>query len=474
MSGQSKPRGNRRLGRAAGLLLPALALLAFGPAAAPIDEGRAKDLLVRLLSSNDAARRTAREGILQSHDPAMLPALVDALFFASPEARDDVVVCLEGLSGERLGQRYRYWFEWIGGHEHVRPASWYLRWKSALFSRIDPAFSRFLDPALPLTIRPEEILWGGVKKDEIPALRNPLTVSASEASTLDPGEAVFGVTLEGASRAYPQRILDWHEMVNDRLGGEPFALSYCTLCGAAICYATSRGDGSAHIFGSSGLLYRSNKLMYDEATLSLWSSLTGEPVAGRLAGRGIVLPLLPLTVTTWEDWRTRHPDTTVVTEKTGYSRDYTAGAAYGKYFASPETMFPVWKRDPALEPKSIVFAVRRGRNAKAYPLFQLLRERVVNDAVGPEDVVLAADPATGAVRSYRRLGHRFAEGPNGLLIEPSTGTLWECREEALVPMGPKAAGSQLPALPRVPGHRVYWFGWYAFFPDTAVYRGCGL
>ncbi len=441
-----------------------LALLLCGtlPAAAkPIEEARARELFVRILSLDEGRRATARAAIVRSKDKSVLPALVDALFFAAAEARHDVVRCLEELSGVRLGIHYRYWFEWIGAHPDIRPAPWYRNWKAALFSRIDPAFARFLDPRLPMTIRPEEILWGGVKKDGIPALKNPPAVPAAEAGYLDASDVVFGITLGGASRAYPQRILDWHEMVNDHLGGQPFALSYCTLCGSAIVYATSRADGPPDIFGSSGLLYRSNKLMYDEATLSLWSNLTGEPVAGALVGRGIALPMLPLTVTTWGDWKARHPNTTVLSIKTGFSRDYAPGAAYGKYFASPETMFPVWKRDPTLEGKSLVFAIRMSGAAKAYPLDLLFRERVVNDIVGSESLVLVADPATGAVRAYRRRGRILAEGPEGRLIEPSTGIAWECREDGLAPGRPGEVDG--PPLARVPGHRAFWFGWYAFF-----------
>jgi hypothetical protein len=209
--------------------------------------------------------------------------------------------------------------------------------------------------------------------------------------------------------------------------------------------------------------------MYDEATLSLWSNLTGEPVAGVLVGQGISLPMLPLTVTTWGDWKARHPDTTVLALNTGFSRDYTPGAAYGEYFASPETMFPVWTRDPRLETKAQVFALRFAGAAKAYPLDLLLRERVVNDAVGPENVVLVADPVTRAVRAYRRDGRRFAEGPEGLLVEPSTGALWACREEGLVPSREREGNG--PSLTRLLGHRAFWFGWYAFFPETEVYAG---
>jgi hypothetical protein len=443
-----------------------LSLLLASPPSS-IDPARSRDLLVRLLSDDEAARSTARVAITRSGDLSLLPALVDALFFASPGARGDVVRSLESLSGESLGPNYRYWVEYVGAREGIRPKEGYRAWKAALFSRIDPAFGRFLDASAPIRIRPEEIIWGGVRKDGIPALKGPKAVAAAEAAFLDDGEAVFGIERNGESRAYPQRILDWHELANDVVGGEPLALSYCTLCGSAIAYATRTADGRARLFGSSGLLYRSNKLMYDEETLSLWSNLTGEPVAGPLAGRGIALAPLPLTVTTWGEWKRRHPATTVVSRETGYDRDYSPGAAYGRYFASPETMFPVWKKSPALPTKSWVYGLRSGGRAKAYPLEVLFEERVVNDDVGKLPVVLVADRESGAVRAYGREERNFAEGPRrGALVEPSTGAVWNVEESSLRPV----AGGR--GYARLVGHEAYWFGWYAFFPDTELYEGC--
>ncbi len=128
------------------MIAPLLGLLgarATAGSPGPIDEARARDLLVRLLSADEGTRGTARVGIIRSADPAMIPALVDALFFASRDGRHDVVSCLESLSGEHLGGNYRYWFEWLGGHEGIHLASWYRQWKAAIFSRIDPAFARF-------------------------------------------------------------------------------------------------------------------------------------------------------------------------------------------------------------------------------------------------------------------------------------------------------------------------------------------
>jgi len=157
----------------------------------------------------------------------------------------------------------------------------------------------------------------------------------------------------------------------------------------------------------------------------------------------------------------------VISRETGFQRDYTPGAAYGKYFVSPNTMFPVWRKDDRLEPKDWVYALRSGKAARAYPLSVLFAERVVNDEVGGVPVVLVADPETLSVRAYIRGGRVFAEGPSGRLAEPATGWSWRTEEESLAPEAPAAA-----ALPRFPGHRAYWFGWFAFFPETSVYEGC--
>ncbi len=177
--------------------------------------------------------------------------------------------------------------------------------------------------------------------------------------------------------------------------------------------------------------------------------------------------MLPLTVTSWREWKARHPETDVVALETGHRRDYSPGAAYGTYFASPETMFPVWKRSAALEAKAWVYALRIGGRAKAYPLEVLFRERVTNDSIGPVTVVLVADGESGAVRAYARQNREFAEGPSPReLVDPATGTRWRVEESGLHP----ASGAG--PLERLPGHHAYWFGWFAFFPETDLYEGC--
>ena len=130
-------------------------------------------------------------------------------------------------------------------------------------------------------------------------------------------QSIYGISLNGDDRAYPLRIMDWHEMANDIVGGVPVSLAYCTLCGAGIAFdgrvpAGDSSESTTYTFGSSGFLYRSNKLMYDRQSRTLWNQFTGQPVLGPLADEDISLELLPVVLTTWKDWVDQHPDTQVL------------------------------------------------------------------------------------------------------------------------------------------------------------------
>jgi len=220
-----------------------------------------------------------------------------------------------------------------------------------------------------------------------------------------------------------------------------------------------------HTFGSSGLLFRSNKLMYDRETQSLWHHMTGEPVVGPLAASGIRLRVLPVVITTWKEWRTAHPDTRVLDIKTGYVRDYTPGRPYGRYFASPDTMFPVAPRSDRFPAKAFVLAVRIGADGKAFPLSAFAREPVINDRVGVTSVVVVGRPDTRSGRAYERGALRFRPGRTSAeLVEVASGTPWQVTEERLV----DARSGR--TLARVGAHVVYWFGWHAFYPDGEVYE----
>ena len=486
-----------RLARLAPLsLAPLLALAALAAAGTPPYER-----LRGLFAASAEERRAAADLLLARPDRALVPGIVDALFFLPRDHRDEAFDVLEGLAGERPGRRYQDWLELVGRRQDLVPRAGYTEWKAELFARIDPRYRQVFYPGAPSRIRLEEIVSGGVRFEGIPALDQPPHLpAAAAAGTLDDGERVFGVSSGGEQRAYPLRYLDWHEMANDVVGDQPITLSYCTLCGSGVLFDTRGGGPGAapYTFGSSGLLYRSNKLMVDRATLSLWSNLTGEPAVGRLVGQMVGpmvgksprLPILPLTLTTWKDWRTRHPATTVVVLDPAYGRrwgyEYAPGAADRKRAG---VRFPVPFASAALADREPVFAVRLDGHAKVYPVARVLAAGVVNDRVNLEAVVLVADPASGAVRAYRRGGHTFqrAAGGSGGELRDETGRRWRLGEEALVPLGEPAApaASATPAtpadtaagpapetaLPRLPGHLAFWFGWYAAFPDTELYGG---
>ena len=236
-------------------------------------------------------------------------------------------------------------------------------------------------------------------------------------------------------------------------------------------------NGEPTTFGTSGLLYRSNKLMYDRATNSLWSQLLGEPVIGPLADSGIELSFFPVLLTTWGEWLAEHPDTTVLSRETGYylPRQYQPeddpNSIYFDYRATSETMFPIWQRDTPLDTKEEVLGLSWGDTHKAYPVGVLRQERVVNDEVGDIQVVIVASSESTGARVYARKGQTFGL-PEGNTARPglptslvdADGVQWRVTEDALINT---ADSSQ--TLPRLPSHLSFWFGWFAFHPDTLVY-----
>lgn len=444
-----------------------------------LDERDAGRVMRGLISGEPEWTQHSLDEILAAGDERFIPVLIELMrFHAFAIDRDIHLAALQQLSGQDLPWYWPGWVEWYGMTE-IAPPPGFMEWKGRLFSRIDDDFARFFDPRQPATIRYEEIVWGGVPVDGIPSLDDPPLLSADAADYLDDDAPVFGVTINGESRAYPLRIMDQHEMSNDVLGGEPIAVAYCTLCGAAIAYSRIGPDGTVFTFGSSGLLHRSNKLMFDRQTYSLWNHLTGEPVAGPLADDGIDLDYFPIVLTTWGDWRAEHPDTTVLDIETGFARQYLPGDPYGEYFNSSSTMFPVARRDEELDAKAQVFALELDGRPKAYPLEVFVDEPVINDAIGRQPVVLLSSgeiveveaetreggliryTAGGDVRAYQRGSYRFERFDRDVLLDAAGGA-WQVTEEALI--GPDGE-----RLERLPGHLVLWFGWYAFYPETEVY-----
>jgi hypothetical protein len=220
------------------------------------------------------------------------------------------------------------------------------------------------DASIPL----REIRRGGPPRDGIPALFSPPT-EAPELSRLADDDMVIGVKLGNETRAYPVPILMWHELVNDVLGGTPILVSFCPLCGTGIVF-DRRIAGTTHRFGVSGLLYQSDMLMYDLESESLWSQIAARGVTGEARDRR--LRLVRSKMETWGEWKRAHPETRVLSTRTGYARDYRR-SPYAGYDRSRKLFFPAPK-DPRYHPKMRTLGLRvPGGPSRAYPLQEVQR-----------------------------------------------------------------------------------------------------
>jgi len=396
----------------------------------------------------------------------VIPTIILAMRYAETK-----VTVLKPLFRMLTGHEPNSWHDsmlWLERHPEVKAHESYRAIKMFLLARIDPKFLQFLgggrsEPSR-MRIRLAEVAWGGVKVDGIPSLDNPKLITAAEADYLVDSDEVFGVAINGDVRAYPLRIMGWHEMFNEIIGGVPVALAYCTLCGSGILYETQvPGFEKPLVFGSSGFLYRSNKLMFDRTTLSLWNQFTGKPVAGPLVDAGIELKVRPVTITTWGKWRKTHPETKVLSLETGTDRNYGSGVVYSDYFASPELMFPVVVRDESIvKRKDYVFGLRVAGGARAWPLKAFEGGRVINDKVGLKNVVLVGDAASRTVRAFFRDDQEFQAGPDAATLK-GPGGHWQVAEDFL-------AGPGGTKLPRAPGAVSYWFPWENYFgTGTSLY-----
>jgi hypothetical protein len=272
------------------------------------------------------------------------------------------------------------------------------------------------------SIPANEIRRGGPPRDGIPALDHPVNVGVSRAPWSEKS-LVVGVEVAGQARAYPIAILNWHELVNDRLGGRPILVSFCPLCGTAMVF-DRRVRSRTLRFGVSGLLYQSDLLMFDRSSESLWSQISAEAVSGPL--RGERLRLLRARTTTWGEWRSLHPATTVLSRDTGHARDY-GSTPYAGYEDSERLYFPA-PLDRRHHPKSRVVGLRLadGR-ARAYPAAEIRK-------------------AGGQVTD------RFAGHEVRIEYHPADSTF------------------DVSAPDEVDVIEGFWFAWMAFHPGSTVYR----
>jgi len=430
----------------------------------PIEDGKyaAKETFF-LLGQGQVAQSAALEEIVARWQPGNIVMLLEMSRLGFPGLSGKVMEVLEQQTGKPFGNDFRRWYQYVWQQDEESHPQ-YAAFKAAVYSKVDPRFVEYFDDTYPATIRLDEILWGGVVRDGIPPLKNPSMLTAKHANYLADTDVVFGLEINGDARAYPKRILAWHEMFKDTVGQISINGVYCTLCGSMIVYKTEL-EGVHYELGTSGFLYRSNKLMYDHATKSMWSTLTGEPVVGKLVGKGIHLERLHVVTTTWGEWRRRHPATTVLSPETGYRRDYGEGVAYRDYFATDRLMFGVPFTDKRLKNKQEVLALRFDDVAEeqlAIDTSYLQKHSIYHDHMGEQEFVVLTDKS-GANRVYDAKAVRFEKWDGDRQVIDQQGNTWEVDEAGLT-------NAQGKVLLRLPAHRAFWFGWHAAYPKTRLVR----
>jgi len=353
------------------------------------------------------------------------------------------------------------WFSWVWEQQFSLPPA-YGTFKSNLYRKIDVRFAEYFSAKRDSVIHLDEIRWGGVHQDGIPPLREPGMITVPEATYLDDTDIVFGIEVNGDFRAYPKRILAWHEMFVDTVGDVPVVGVYCTLCGSMILYE-STVDGVEHAMGTSGFLYRSNKLMYDKATQSLWNTMWGTPAVGPLVNKGIRLPRRTVVTTTWGEWHRRHPETQVLSLETGHRRDYGEGVAYREYFADDELMFNTSQVDDRLANKAevlgIVFIDENARPL-AIAAEHARSNTLLHESVGERRFVVVTDNS-GAMRVYESNDIQFVEWDGDAILLDRKGIRWKLFEDRLVSDDGRK-------LSRLASHSAFWFGWYGAYPKTRL------
>lgn len=443
--------------RAFAFALPAIMLLGWSTpslAQQADDPADVRSLARTVISGNLHQSREALNSLVARGDKDIVSSLILGMRYRSVHQ-----YIAEGIS-KLTGEEITTWNEamlWQEANPDIVSHESYTELKISTLKYIDENFDKFLGNGRAknqnMDIRLEEIAWGGVKVDGIPSLDNPTLIEAAAADYLKDSDLVFGVSINGDVRAYPLRIMGWHEMFNEFIGGVPVALAYCTLCGAGILFETKiEGRDTPLVFGSSGFLYRSNKLMFDRETNSLWNQFTGEPVNGPLRGKGIKLKIRPVVITSWEKWKSKNPTTKVLSVETGFYRDYGSGVVYQTYFSSPDLMFPALVRnEDVVKRKDYVYGIRDFGVARAWPITAFEAEPVINDKLGDKNIVLIGDAETREVRAYLRGDQSFKAASSAAELMSGSQS-WKITENALT--GPDGQ-----TLARLPGHISFWFAW---------------
>lgn len=273
-------------------------------------------------------------------------------------------------------------------------------------------------------VNPDKLSGGGPPRDGIPSIDDPAYIGVDEADAwIQDDEQVLAISRNGFERAYPLKIMVWHEIVNDIVGGEPILITYCPLCGTGIAYEREV-KGRPVEFGTSGKLYNSNLVMYDRLTETLWTQVDGRAIIGELTG--LTLNEVSIDTVQWGDWKQKFPDAEVLSKDTSFVRDYGRDP-YADYYYSPDIFFPVDYESDLVHPKTMVHGIRVGGAYKAYPEKDVLEAGRIEDTVGGVDIIVEADDI-GRVSVTRK-------DDGGEIV----------KEEG------------------------FWFAWYAFHPSTEIH-----
>lgn len=320
---------------------------------------------------------------------------------------------------------------------------------------------------------------GGPSKDGIPSIDDPSFVSVDAAEAwIEPQEPVIALVVEGTARAYPLQILTFHEIVNDRVGGVPVAVTFCPLCYSAIAFKRTL-DGEPVEFGVSGLLRNSDLVMYDRKTETLWQQFNGHAIVGDRTGE--TLARIPSQIVSFAQFAEAYPGGAVLSRDTGYSRPYGRNPYAGYDDIDKKPFRFRGETDGRLPPMAKVVAISLDRVDKAYPHRITKEHRVIHDTVaGQPLVVWHAEGAVSAVDAWRTtqskavgstgvfdprvdgrtLHFRYADGR---FVDEETGSTWTITGRAV--SGP-LAGRQ---LDRITHGDYFAFAWFAFKPETSMY-----
>ncbi len=312
-----------------------------------------------------------------------------------------------------------------------------------------------------------EVKDGGPGKDGIPSIDNPTFLAANDALYLSDDDLVVGYKNGDDVRAYSHKILDYHEIVNDVVNGTPVAITYCPLTGSAIGWVPNANNSTTE-FGVSGLLYNTNLIPYDRNTDSNWSQMRLECVNGPLAGTKI--ETFPIVETTWGTWKAMYPETKVLSNFTGFSRNYSI-YPYGDYRTNDQNLlFRVNPDDNRLPRKDRVLGVIVNDEARVYEVSKLSDEiKAINDSFNGDDIVVIGSKAKNFLIAFNRelddgtiLDFEALQDNNDVIMTDTEGNTWDVFGEAV--SGPRK-GIKLRHASSFIG---YWMAWGAFYPEAEI------